>query len=260
MQISPHNPSRLDACPTRIRIMKTISYSSGKLGALQKAVMGILAALVLALVGGALMPSLAHAADGESGILEYSTDNSTWGDTSKIVWSTDILIPGGTNTTTFHVRNASDRAGEAHFYVGDYDISDGMEAFLRVDVNGVAGNPLTVTANVATPGTQLNSVRLAPGESAKVAFVIGMPFEAGNSSQNGSITPNWSVDLTLDSTDTPVTPGGTGSLDFGSLSFGSADFGSASFGSLDTGSVKTGSVSSGSLDVGSLGKPVTYIG
>lgn len=148
----------------------------------------------------------------------------------------------------------------AHFYVGDYEISDGMEAFLRIDVNGVAGNPLTVTGNVATPGPQLNSVRLAPGESAKVAFVIGMPFEAGNSSQNGSITPNWSVDLTLDSTDTPVTPGGTGSLDFGSLSFGSTDFGSASFGSLDTGSVKTGSVSSGSLDVGSLGKPVTYIG
>ena len=133
------------------------------------------------------MPSLAHAADGESGIIEYSADNSTWGDTSKIVWSTDILIPGGTNTTTFYVRNASDRAGEAHFYVGDYEISDGMEAFLRVDVNGVTGNPLTATGNAATPGTQLNSVRLAPGQSAKVAFVIGMPVEAGNSSQNGSI-------------------------------------------------------------------------
>ncbi|KAB2581592.1 hypothetical protein BS297_30090 [Rhodococcus erythropolis] len=206
-------------------------------------------------MGGALMPSLAHAADGESGIIEYSADHSTWGDTSKIVWSTDILIPGGTNTTTFYVRNASDRAGEARFYVGDYEISDGMEAFLRVDVNGVAGNPLTVTGNAATPGTQLNSVRLAPGQSAKVVFVIGMPFEAGNSSQNGSITPNWSVDLTLDSTDTPVTPGGTGSLDFGSLNLGSA-----SFGSLDTGSVKTGSASSGSLDVGSLGESVTFIG
>lgn len=240
--------------------MKTISYSSRKFGALQSAVTGMLAAFILALAGGALMPSLAHAADGEAGILEYSADNSIWGDTSKIVWSTDILIPGGTNTTTFYVRNASDRAGEAHFYVGNYEISDGMEAFLRVDVNDVAGNPLTVTGNVAAPGTQLNLVRLAPGQSAKVAFVIGMPFEAGNSSQNGSITPNWSVDLTLDSTDTPVTPGGTGSLDFGSLSLGSADFGSASFGSLDAGSVKTGSVSSGSLDVGSLGKPVTFIG
>ncbi|MCD2152812.1 hypothetical protein LQL77_03715 [Rhodococcus cerastii] len=235
--------------------MKTISYSSRKPGALWSTVIGILTALVLALVGGALMPSLAHAADGESGIIEYSADYSTWGDTSKIVWSTDILIPGGTNTTTFYVRNASDRAGEAHFYVGDYEISDGMEAFLRVDVNGVAGNPLTVTGNAATPRTQLNSVHLAPGQSAKVAFVIGMPFEAGNSSQNGSITPNWSVDLTLDSTDTPVTPGGTGSPDFGSLNLGSA-----SFGSLDTGSVKTGSASSGSLDVGSLGKSVTFIG
>ncbi|MFE4503755.1 hypothetical protein ACFRFQ_28200 [Rhodococcus sp. NPDC056743] len=228
--------------------MTITSYSPARSGAPSRTIAGVVMAFLIATFGGLLLPSVAHAADAPVDALEYSADGVTWGDTSLINWSQDILIPGGTNTTIFYVRNASDEAGVINFYGGDYTISPAMQVYLRVDVNGIQGKPATATGNATAPGVSLNSVHLAPGASAKVAFVIGMPSDAGNESMWGEFTPGWNVDFTADSTN----PGtGTGSL--GSLSAGSLDFGSLSAGPLDFGSLNSGSTNSGSTNSGSLG-------
>ncbi|NMM84411.1 hypothetical protein B2J88_08555 [Rhodococcus sp. SRB_17] len=199
-------------------------------------------AFLIAAFGGLFLPSVAQAADAPVEALEYSADGINWGDQSKIVWSQDILVPGGDNTTTFHVRNATNTAGVVNFYPGDYKISPAMQLFLRVDVNGIAGTPAVITDHATAPDALLNSVHLEPNQSAKVAFVVGMPSTAGNESQNGNITDLWNVVFTPDAID-----GGTGS--FGSLTAGS--LGSLGFGSLDFGSLNGGSSGSGSLDLGS---------
>lgn len=222
--------------------MKTISYAPARSGTPTRTITGVVLAFLIAAFGGLFLPSVAQAADAPVEALEYSADGNTWGDQNEIVWSTDMLIPGGTNTTTFYVRNATDTAGVANFYPGEYTISPEMQVFVRVDVNDAPGTLVIATNNAAKPDALLNSVHLEPNQSAKVDFVIGMPREAGNESMWGELTVPWNVTFTPDSTG-----GGTGS--FGSLTAGS--LGSLGFGSLDFGSLNGGSSGSGSLDLGS---------
>ena len=222
--------------------MKTISYAPARSGTPTRTITGVVLAFLIAAFGGLFLPSVAQAADAPVEALEYSADGVNWGDPSEIVWSTDILIPGGDNTTTFYVRNASGTAGVANFYPGEYTISPEMQVFLRVDVNDAPGTPVVATDNAAKPDVLLNSVHLKPGETAKVDFVIGMPWEAGNESMWGELDVPWNITFTPDAID-----GGTGS--FGSLTAGS--LGSLGFGSLDFGSLSGGSSGSGSIDTGS---------
>lgn len=227
--------------------MSTHTRSTQKTRGALRTISGTVITLFLAAFGAFFLPGVAHAADPVT--LEYSADNITWGDHSEIPWSEDMLIPGGTNTTTFYVRNAADTAGTVEIYLGEYGITADMDVFVRADVNGIEGTAHTVDKTILEPGTLMNTVHLAPGESAKIALVVGMPSDASNEAQNGSFDTDWALAFVPDTTE-PETPSGNGSLDFGSLSFGSLDLGSLSLGSLDLGSLSFGS-DHGSADLGS---------
>ncbi|GAB2665573.1 hypothetical protein ABI214_08870 [Prescottella soli] len=188
---------------------------------------GVLLALFLAAVAVIAGPAVARA-DAPAPTVEYSSDGgATWGGTEKINWNEGELVPGRELKTTFKVRNASGGEGFVGFAVGEYTLTPHMIATARVDIDGKAGNPVTLTeARTVAPGTSMGFVHLAAGGVATIDLVVGMPADAGNQTQNGQANPMWAVGFTPG---TVTEPGcaGTGSL--GSLG--------CMFGSLGTGSL-----------------------
>ncbi|MDG3014327.1 hypothetical protein [Speluncibacter jeojiensis] len=181
-------------------------------------------ALALAAMSALTTPGAARAdtppAADPAPTLQFSADGKTWGGANLIPWSQDALVPGHEVTTTFQVKNISGKEGDVFFYVGNYKISTGMKVSLRVDVNDAKGKPVAVTdAREIQPGTQMNLVHLKNGQTAKVSFVVAMPADAGNETQNGTIDPDWAIDFEA----TPgngggnTTPPAAGSSGFGSL-------------------------------------------
>ncbi|MDH6676519.1 hypothetical protein M2284_000707 [Rhodococcus sp. LBL1] len=188
---------------------------------------GVLLALFLAAVAVIAGPAVARA-DAPARTVEYSSDNgTTWGGTEKIVWNRGELVPGQTLKTTFKVRNASGGEGFVGFAVGDYTLTSGMVATARVDIDGKAGTPVTLTEDRAVaPGTSVGSVHLAAGGVATIDLVVGMPADVGNQTQSGHVDQVWAVGFTPGAVPQPGCAG-TGSL--GSLG--------CMFGSLGTGSL-----------------------
>ncbi|WP_433610352.1 hypothetical protein [Prescottella agglutinans] len=188
---------------------------------------GVLLALFLAAVAVIAGPAMARA-DEPAPAVEYSSDGGvTWGGPEKIDWNEGELVPGQELKTSIQVRNASGGEGFVGFAVGDYTLTSGMVATARVDIDGKAGNPVTLTeARAVAPDTLVGSVHLAAGGVATIDLVVGMPADAGNQAQSGHVDPRWAVGFTPGSVPQPGCVG-TGSL--GSLS--------CAFGSLGTGSL-----------------------
>lgn len=157
--------------------------------------LGAVAALLLAVYTAVLMPATAHA---DPDYLDYSADGSTWGGLEQIPALSGDLIPGGEATSTFHAANNGTQGGRLQVYLGSWQTSENMQAYVRAEINDVSGTVVQLVNSVAEPGTELNSIHLAPGESAKVMLVVGMPADAGNESQNGTVDPNFSLDFELD--------------------------------------------------------------
>ncbi|MDH6280821.1 hypothetical protein [Prescottella agglutinans] len=188
---------------------------------------GVLLALFLAAVAVIAGPAVARA-DAPAPTVEYSSDNgATWGGPEEIDWNLGELVPGRELKTTFKVRNASGGEGFVGFAVGNYTLTSGMVATARVDVDGKAGNPVTLTeARAVAPGTSVGSVHLAAGGVATIDLVVGMPADAGNQTQSGRVNPMWAVGFTPGAV---PQPGCAGAGSLGSLG--------CMFGSLGTGSL-----------------------
>ncbi|RDI20481.1 hypothetical protein DEU38_11630 [Rhodococcus sp. AG1013] len=182
---------------------------------------GVLLALFLAAVAVIAVPSLARA-DEPAPTVEYSSDNGvTWGGIGEIDWNLGELVPGRELATTFQVRNIAGVEGFVGFSVGPYTLSQGMTATARVDIDGKAGDAVTLTEpRVVAPGTRIGSVHLGPNETAAISLVVGMPSNVGNQAQNGHVNPMWAVGFVPGPG--PASTGPLGSLgSLGSGSFGS---------------------------------------
>ena len=112
------------------------------------------------------------------------------------------------------------RPGEVPGWVGfalgpDYTVSPGMIATVRVDVAGKPGTPVTLTqGGGVAPLTEIGRVHLAPDAVAAIDLVSGMPADAGNQAQNGTVNPAWAVGFTPGELPDPgcVPSGSLGSL------------------------------------------------
>ncbi|RVW07569.1 hypothetical protein EGT67_21650 [Prescottella agglutinans] len=188
---------------------------SGGLSLSGKVLGAVLLALFLAAVAVIAGPAVARA-DAPAPTVEYSSDGGvTWGGVEKIQWRQGELVPGQSLKTTFRVRSASGAEGTVGFAVGDYELTPGMIATARVDIDGKAGNPVTLTeARAVAPGTSVGSVHLAAGGVATVDLVVGMPAGAGNQAQSGFVNPRWAVGFTPGTLPQPgcVATGSLGSL------------------------------------------------
>ncbi|WFR72168.1 hypothetical protein P9209_27535 [Prescottella defluvii] len=166
----------------------------------------MLLALFLAAVAVIAGPAVARA-DAPAPTVEYSSDGLTWGGPEKIVWNQGELVPGRELKTTFKVRNASGGEGFVGFAIGEYTLTPHMVATARVDIDGKAGNPVTLTeARAVAPGTSVGSVHLAAGGVATIDLVVGMPADAGNQTQSGHVDPMWAVGFTPGAVPSPVAP------------------------------------------------------
>lgn len=165
----------------------------------------LLAAILVAAFGAALVPGVASAAVGDELPIQFSADNATWGDKGKIVWNTAQPSPGpaGEVGTTFYVKNNSANAGNFEAYLGNWSITDNASATFRADLGSTRGSTKTVQANSGlAPGFLLAQAPLAAGQTLKVQLVVGIP--AGEVKQGFTINPGWS--LSLPQTDGAVIP------------------------------------------------------
>ncbi|WP_430331102.1 hypothetical protein [Rhodococcus sp. ACT016] len=187
----------------------------------------VLLALFLAAAAVIAVPGLARA-DTPASTVQYSSDGgATWGGPEKIDWNEGELVPGQTLKTTFKVRNASGGEGFVGFAVGEYTLTQGMIATARVDIDGKAGTPVTLSeARTVAPGTSVGSVHLAADGVATIDLVVGMPADANNGTQNGHVNPMWAVGFT------PGAVPETGCTATGSLGSLGCMFGSLGTGSL----------------------------
>lgn len=210
--------------------MTAITRLSGNLSMSGRILGAALLALFLSAVAVIAVPSVARA--DEPVTVEYSSDDgATWGGADQIDWNLGELVPGQELKTTFRVRNASGESGWVGFAVGNYTVTPGMIATARVDVDGDAGTPVTLTeSGDVAPGTEVRSIHLEPGDVATIDLVVGMPADAGNQAQNGHANPMWAVGFTAGELPAPgcVPSGSLGSL---SCLFGGAGS-SGSSGSL----------------------------
>lgn len=194
--------------------MTAITRVSGGLSVPGKILGAVLLALFLSALAVIAVPSVARA--DEPVTVEYSADGgTTWGGYEEIDWNDGLLVPGQELKTTFKVRNASGVAGWVGFALGqEYTVSPGMIASVRVDVDGQAGTPVTLTGGGVAPLTEIGRVHLAPGAVASIDLVSGMPADAGNQAQNGTVDPNWAVGFTPGELPDPgcVPSGSLGSL------------------------------------------------
>lgn len=155
-----------------------------------------LAAMFLAAFAALMMPAAAHA---DPTVLEYSADNSAWGGMDQIPGLDGLLIPGGEATSTFWAKNSTSNGGTLQVYLGNWTKNaPEVLAYVRAEINDVSGTVVDLVNDVAEPGTALESIHLAPGQSAKVMLVVGMPESAGNESQDASIDPDFALDFELD--------------------------------------------------------------
>lgn len=176
--------------------MTTLINAQGGFKRLATAIGGAVAALFLAAFAAVMMPAAAHA---DATVLEYSADNVAWGDMSLVPALDGELIPGSEATSTFYAKNSTSQGGTLQVYLGDWTkTAPDMQAYVRVEINDASGATVDLTNNLATPGTELKSTHLNPGETAKVLLVVGMPIGAGNESQNQSVNPDFALDFELD--------------------------------------------------------------
>lgn len=171
---------------------------------------------------------------------QYSADGVAWGGVESIPWdTTTVPVPGGDpNATTFHLRVTGDTAVDGEVYLGNWSIDRGS-AWFRVDVNGVAGETVTLpgSGNVG-PGVLMSEFLIPAGDSVMLTLNVGVPFS--ETAQSARISPDWSISLYERPGSGGGSGGGSGS---GSGSSGSSG-GSGSLGSLGSGS--SGGSSSGS--------------
>lgn len=175
--------------------MITSLHTQGGRRRLATALGGAVAALVMAIYAAVLMPASAHA---DPNYLEYSADNTAWGGMDQIPALTGTLAPGQEVSSTFHARNSGTEAGTLQVYLGNWTTSANMQAYVRAEINDAAGVVVDLVNGVAVPGTELQSIHLAPGQSAKVMLVVGMPDDAGNETQASAVDPHFSLDFELD--------------------------------------------------------------
>ncbi|TQF69069.1 Ig-like domain repeat protein [Rhodococcus spelaei] len=174
---------------------------------LATAIGGAAAALSMTAFAAVMVPAAAHA---DPTLLQYSTDQSTWGGMDKIPNLGGGLVPGSESTSKFWAKNGTNQGGTLQVYLGNYTIDAGMQAYVRAEINDASGDVVDVTNNMATAGTELKAAHLAPGQTAKVMLVVGMPKDAGNDSQDKSVNPNFSLDFELDTAGAPTTTTVTG--------------------------------------------------
>ncbi|AQA24961.1 putative secreted domain protein [Rhodococcus sp. MTM3W5.2] len=176
--------------------MKTTISAPGGRKRLTTAFGGAILALFLAAFGALVLPAAAQA---DPASLQYSADNSVWGDMSQIPDFQGELIPGGELTTTFYAKNPTSQGGTLQVYLGNWTkTAPDMQAYVRVEVNDASGAIVDLTNNLAAPGTELQSTHLGAGQTAKVMLVVGMPADAGNESQNQSVNPDFALDFEQD--------------------------------------------------------------
>ncbi|PTR28724.1 hypothetical protein C8K36_10385 [Rhodococcus sp. OK519] len=194
--------------------MTAITRVSGALSLPGKLLGAVLLALFLSAVAVIAVPSVARA--DEPATVEYSADGgTTWGGPELIDWNPGVLVPGEELKTSFQVRNASGVAGWVGFAVGNYTLTPDMVATARVDVGGNVGTPVTlVHGGAVVPGAEVRSVHLEAGAVANIDLVVGMPADANNGTQNGTVNPKWAVGFTPGELPDPgcVPSGSLGSL------------------------------------------------
>ncbi|MFD1814520.1 Ig-like domain-containing protein [Rhodococcus gannanensis] len=174
--------------------MTSTINTQGGLARLATVIGGAVVAMFLA-VSAVLMPASAHA---DPTVIQYSADNSTWGGMEQIPALSGELIPGSESTSTFWAKNTTTQGGRLQVYLGNWTTSANMQAYVRAEINDETGTTVALVNDVAAPGTELKSIHLNPGETAKVLLVVGMPLDAGNESQNGTVDPDFALDFELD--------------------------------------------------------------
>ncbi|MGW4477598.1 Ig-like domain-containing protein [Rhodococcus triatomae] len=167
---------------------------------------GAVVALLLA-VSAVLVPGSAHA---DPTVIQYSADNATWGGMEQIPALSGELVPGSEATSTFWAKNTTAQGGRLQVYLGNWSTSANMQAYVRAEINDQSGDIVALVNDVAAPGTELESIHLNPGETAKVMLVVGMPLEAGNETQNGTVDPDFALDFELDQAAATTTTAVTG--------------------------------------------------
>lgn len=176
----------------------------------------MLIAMVSALLLGPI-PS-AHALDGR---LEFSTDGATWTSAppTSLFDSGVVLVPGGSVSSTLHMRSTaqtpgvlvaaltnvrvSDESAEKYFGVrATTDAGTGVDG-VGVGLDRTAVTDLEDFTPIGSPLT------LAPGQSARFTLTIDLDFRPGGTgAQNSAIA----LDLALSFTDAAAVPSGGGSL------------------------------------------------
>ncbi|MFE3289511.1 Ig-like domain-containing protein [Rhodococcus sp. NPDC059234] len=188
--------------------MTTSINTQGGVTRLATAIGGAVAALFLAVFAAVLMPAAAHA---DPNVIQYSADQNTWGGMDQIPALQGQLIPGGEATSKFWAKNTTATGGTLQVYLGNWTKNaPDVQAYVRAEINDATGQVVDLVQGVAAPGTELKSIHLAPGESAKVLLVVGMPATAGNESQNASINPDFALDFELDPAAATTTTAVTG--------------------------------------------------
>ncbi|SDD14911.1 Ig-like domain-containing protein [Rhodococcus tukisamuensis] len=189
--------------------MTTLISAQGGVRRRLTAIGGAVAALFLAAFAALMMPAAAHA---DPNVISYSNDSgATWGGMDKIPALEGELIPGGEAVSTFWAKNTTAQGGTLQVYLGNWTMNaPEVQAYVRAEINDISGTVVDLVNDVAEPGTELESIHLSPGQSAKVMLVVGMPESAGNESQDASIDPDFALDFEVDAAPAVTTTTVTG--------------------------------------------------
>lgn len=200
----------------------------------------LFAAGLLILAVALLGAPTASAAPGDRIDVEYSADGETWGGPEQIPWDSRVVIPGGPpNATSVYIRASEDVPVDASIYLGNWRVSAGS-AWFQVDVDGVEGERVTLSAGSdVEPGVLMSRFSLEAGESVQIALKVGLPAE--ETVQGATISPGWSIQFAEAEEPEGPQPEAPGS--------------GSSVGSLDLGDIaSTGSA--GSLGSSGVGQPI----
>lgn len=171
-------------------------------GAVVAAIVGTLALALSMLLSGVGTAAAQEAGDPgpTQGIFEFSADGVTWSEDPGAVlppFGGGNLSPGSVIEREYYVRNADSVPGIFETYIGNWSSSANSLFTVQSDFGDDVGVRYTYYGEdfpehtygpAVEVGTVLNSVELAPREQVRIVDGVGLHPDAGNETQNATVT------------------------------------------------------------------------
>lgn len=134
----------------------------------------------------------------DNSCLQFSQDGGqVWGDVSVITLDESFTpVPGGEYMQgDFLARNRCAATASLQVYAGAWQVSEGGSGLWRADLGTATGDPVELTGPATEDdwGVLINQVAAPTNQSIPVKLYLGIP--AGETMQNYSINPAWSLSL-----------------------------------------------------------------